>query len=201
MDFPLSIQRAWGQVGDPQVVFKAFWLSDFAMMSMDGSVSFHDFTTNLVKDPKALATVEVGLYELTHTLYIYVYTYIYTYIHIYEVTSIYIYTYTVCILYTYYIIKSINLPVKWNLLSNVLREYTLFSHFGICFGPFRSFFGDPRWSRCSSVRWGFRVWHVRWLRQGQRVLPRCAAWLRIRNLANRYWSIEYTVYIYTHIHT
>lgn len=36
-----------------QVVFKAFWLSDFAMMSMDGSVSFHDFTTNLVKDPKA----------------------------------------------------------------------------------------------------------------------------------------------------
>jgi len=81
MDFPLSIQRAWGQVGDPQVVFKAFWLSDFAMMSMDGSVSFHDFTTNLVKDPKALATVEVGLYELTHTLYIYVYIYIYIYIH------------------------------------------------------------------------------------------------------------------------
>lgn len=36
-----------------QVVFKAFWLSDFAMMSMDGSVSFHDFTTDLVKDPQA----------------------------------------------------------------------------------------------------------------------------------------------------
>ncbi len=33
-----------------QVVFKACWLSDFAMMSMDGTVSFKDFTTNLVKD-------------------------------------------------------------------------------------------------------------------------------------------------------
>ena len=45
---------------DSQVVFKAFWLSDFAMMSMDGSVSFHDFTTNLVKDDsKAQLTVEV----------------------------------------------------------------------------------------------------------------------------------------------
>ena len=100
MDFPLSIQRAWGQVGDPQVVFKAFWLSDFAMMSMDGSVSFHDFTTNLVKDPKALATVEVGLYELTHTLYIYVYIYIYIYTYIWSYKYIYIYTmYIIYILY------------------------------------------------------------------------------------------------------
>eukprot|EP00438_Fugacium_kawagutii_P012521 Skav208181 [mRNA] locus=scaffold2530:197906:199225:+ [translate_table: standard] len=31
-----------------QVVFKAFWLSDFSLMSMDGTVSFRDFTTDLV---------------------------------------------------------------------------------------------------------------------------------------------------------
>ena len=32
-----------------QVVFKACWLSDFAMMSMDGTVSFKDFTTIWLK--------------------------------------------------------------------------------------------------------------------------------------------------------
>ena len=57
------------------------------MMSMDGSVSFHDFTTNLVtlaKDPKALATLEVVYMNLhTHILHMYIYIYIHMYIYIY----------------------------------------------------------------------------------------------------------------------
>ena len=32
-----------------QVIFKAFWLSDFALMSMDGSVTM-DFTSNLLQE-------------------------------------------------------------------------------------------------------------------------------------------------------
>ena len=141
MDFPLSIQRAWGQVGDPQVVFKAFWLSDFAMMSMDGSVSFHDFTTNLVKDPKALATVEVGLYELTHTLYIYVYTYIYiyTYIHIYEVTSIYIYIYSMYIVYILYH-KIYQFTGEMESFEQCTKRIYSFQSFWHMFRPFSIFF-------------------------------------------------------------
>ncbi|CAK9030393.1 unnamed protein product [Durusdinium trenchii] len=42
-----------------EVVFKAVWPSDFSMMSMEGSVFLHDFTSNLVDDPEAVCGMSV----------------------------------------------------------------------------------------------------------------------------------------------